>query len=195
MRFLFRYVCIIIVFFISISAHGLNNQQQTLVNNIQKYLNSIDTLTAKFLQVDVNGDSSTGDLYLLRPGKLRWEYHHPIPILVVVNGSLLTYYDQELKQVSHGSANNNLAGFLARKEITFNKDVTVQDVVVKAGTIKIKITQEANSINLIFNEAPIYLKKMEIFDEMGNITSIILSDVKLGVKLDGALFKANQLKK
>ncbi len=176
-------------------AYGLSSQQQSLLQNIEKYLNGITTLTAKFLQIDATGESSTGDLYILRPGKLRWEYHQPIPILVVVNGSLLSYYDQELKQTSHGSSNNNLVGFLARKNISFNQDVVVKDVILKSGAIKVKINQAAHNINLIFNDKPIYLKKMEIFDEMGNITSIALSEITHGIKLDPALFKANQLKK
>jgi outer membrane lipoprotein-sorting protein len=194
------YLKVIIIFLLlQAQALALSPAQEMWVRNIEQYLNGINTLTAEFLQIDVMGEPSTGNLYLSRPGKLRWEYHKPVPILVVINGSLLTYYDQELKQTSHGSAHNNLIGFLARQNIAFNKDVLVQNATLKFGVITLEIRQTAkdrkDKINLIFNEQPLYLKKMEIIDEMGNITSIVLSKIKYGSKLDPELFRANQLKK
>jgi outer membrane lipoprotein-sorting protein len=171
--------------------------QASIVNNIEKYLNNIDSLTADFMQVDASGESSTGILYILRPGKLRWQYNPPVPILIVVNDSLLTYYDFELKQVSNSSAAGNMIGFLARKNISFSKDVKVTDVITNAGTVRLNISQLAKErnekINLIFNQDPIFIKKIEIIDDAGNFTSISLSNIKYGAKIDPKLFYANQL--
>jgi outer membrane lipoprotein-sorting protein len=183
----------LVIFFITCPLFA----QASVIDNIEKYLNNISSLTADFIQIDASGESSTGILYILRPGKLRWQYHPPVPILIVVNDSLLTYYDFELKQVSNASAANNMIGFLARKNISFTKDVKVTDIIANAGSIRINLTQLAKDrnekINLIFNQDPILIKKIEIIDEAGNFTSITLNNVKYGVKIDPKLFYANQL--
>jgi outer membrane lipoprotein-sorting protein len=120
-----------------------------------------------------------------------------VPILLIVNGSLLTYYDQELDQTSHSSAHNNLIGVLARKNIKFDGDLIVKNITLKAKIITLEIVQRAkdrkDKINLIFNEKPLNIKKIEIIDELGNITSIILNKLQFGLKLDNKLFKTSTL--
>ena len=64
------------------------------------YLNRIDTLKSRFIQVSSNGAYAEGDLYLDRPGRMRFEYDPPHPALLIANGVTLLYYDRELKQAT-----------------------------------------------------------------------------------------------
>lgn len=202
---IFRLLLYIFCFLLSSSpsyAAEDNNHNSSFVikealYNIEKYLNNISSLTADFIQIDSNGESSIGILSVLRPGKLRWQYNHPVPILIVVNDSLLTYYDFELKQVSHASATNNMIGFLAKKNISFSKDFIINDIVNSAGNIRLYLSQfqqdRNEKINLIFNQNPIFIKKIEILDEYGNLTSISLNNIKYGININPKIFNANQL--
>ena len=78
----------------------LSPEERRTVSQAERYLNDIKTLQARFIQESSNGGVAQGRIYLSRPGKLRFEYDPPTPILIVSSGLVVTYYDRELEQVS-----------------------------------------------------------------------------------------------
>lgn len=162
------------------------------ITRIEYYLNNITTLTADFLQIAPSGEVSTGRFFLSRPGKLRWEYNPPVPILILVNGSLITYYDSELKQASYVSATSNLAAFLTKRNIQFSGDISITDTHKTAGIMRISIIQkekkEEGELTLVYNSEPVQLKKIEVIDASGQLTTLTLSNIHYKEKLDNALF-------
>src|SRR5271170_2918938 len=92
----------------------LAETQDEIAGKVEDYLNGIKTMQADFLQIAPSGDESTGKFYLSRPGKIRWEYESPSRILIIVSGSLVSYYDYGLNQVSYTPSGSSLAEFLAR---------------------------------------------------------------------------------
>ena len=63
---------------------------------VQSYLKSITSLRAQFQQVAPNRQVSAGTMSLQKPGKLRFEYTPPTPILVVSDGTVITLIDYDL---------------------------------------------------------------------------------------------------
>jgi outer membrane lipoprotein-sorting protein len=56
-------------------------------------LRAITTLKADFTQTDRNGQRVSGTLTLKRPGRIRFQYAPGVPILIVSDGSALTFID------------------------------------------------------------------------------------------------------
>lgn len=193
---LFIRTLLVITFYFSTLAHAAMPNADKLsaadIAHIENYLNSITTLKASFLQIAPDGNTSTGTFYLSRPGKLRWEYNPPTPILIVANGSLITYYDSELKQASYISSKSSLAAFLTRKDIRFSGDVEITKSSISAGLMRISIIQKGKKdegeLTLIYETMPLALKKMEVIDASGQLTSITLSDLHYNIMLDNSLF-------
>ena len=52
-------------------AFALTDAESALVKKAETYLNGIGTLKARFTQVNADGSSHEGDLYISRPGKMR----------------------------------------------------------------------------------------------------------------------------
>ncbi|HSR72204.1 MAG TPA: outer membrane lipoprotein carrier protein LolA, partial [Kiloniellales bacterium] len=50
------------------------------------YLNGIESFEARFLQVSSDGGIAEGDVVVDRPGKLRFDYDPPVPVLIIANG-------------------------------------------------------------------------------------------------------------
>ncbi|MBO6730186.1 MAG: outer membrane lipoprotein carrier protein LolA, partial [Maricaulis sp.] len=63
---------------------------------INAYLNSIDTMRARFLQISPNGAPIQGLLSMDRPGRLRFEYDDPSPITVIADGTTVAIEDSAL---------------------------------------------------------------------------------------------------
>src|SRR5579883_2132447 len=53
------------------------------LDKVSAYLNSIRTLKSNFVQLGPNGDLAEGEFDLSKPGKLRFAYNPPSPILIV----------------------------------------------------------------------------------------------------------------
>ncbi|MDW8444454.1 MAG: outer membrane lipoprotein carrier protein LolA [Acetobacteraceae bacterium] len=68
---------------------------------LEAYLDGIRTLTARFVQVDARGGTATGRLWLSRPGRMRFEYDPPSPILLVADGTFVIFHDRSVMQTTH----------------------------------------------------------------------------------------------
>jgi outer membrane lipoprotein-sorting protein len=164
------------------------------VNEIEKYLNNITTLSSSFTQVAPNGTISSGRFFLSRPGKIRWQYDPPVPQLIVANDGVLAYYDFELDEVSHVSMDRNVAGLLARANIELlDDDMVIGHYLEEANTVKLNVYRRDNAddgkITMVFSDNPMVLKKLEIEDATKQVTNISLNNVQFGIALEDSLFK------
>ncbi len=171
--------------------------ERQAVRDVERYINDIDTLVADFTQTSPDGTVGYGRLFLKRPGKIRWQYEPPIPLLIVVNGPVLVYQDFELDQVSHLSSDQNLMALLARDNLQFGRDVVVQEVEVSSGTIRMTIESPAEeddgTLTLIMQADPVEIRKLEVRDPTGQLTIISLNNLRYGQSLQNDLFEVETL--
>lgn len=59
------------------------------LNHISTYLDELDNLAGTFLQIDQQGNSSTGRFLMKRPGLMRFDYDPPQKLKVVADGKWL----------------------------------------------------------------------------------------------------------
>ena len=86
----------------------------------EAYLNGLITLQARFVQLDSSGEATTGTLLVKRPGRLRFEYDPPTPILLVSPGSDLIYYDRDLKTATRLDWEDTPAWFLLADRVSLS---------------------------------------------------------------------------
>lgn len=163
------------------------------VRCVEAYLNRLDTVRARFLQVSSDGTYSEGDLYLSRPGRLRIEYDPPMPVLIVANGRHLIYHDRKLEQVTYLGLDSTPVGILIGETIALSGRLTVTRLERGAKVLRVTVirTQDplAGSITLVLGEAPMQLRKWIIRDAQGVTTTVSLFDIRFGVPLNPALFE------
>ncbi len=158
---------------------------------VQAYLNDIKSLKATFIQQAPDGQVSEGTLSLQRPGKLRFEYQPDVPLLVVADGSTLTFIDYDIKQVTRWPISDTPLGVLVAKSIDLDGklDVTTS---VNAGEIKVKVVdpkrKDEGFITLIFEDKPLALKAWEVTDAQGFETRVTLVNSVYNTALDSKLF-------
>jgi outer membrane lipoprotein-sorting protein len=79
---------------------------------VQAHLRAVNTMTANFSQTDAKGRTLTGTLQLKRPGRIRFEYGRGVNVLLVADGSRLTFIDYEVGQKSSWKLNETPLGLL-----------------------------------------------------------------------------------
>lgn len=170
----------------------LSAEEKKRVNEVEEYLSSINTIVADFVQIAPSGEYTSGTFQLKRPGKMRWEYDPPTPILMVADGDFLVFYDYELEQESYIPMDSTLAGFLAREEIRFGRDVVIVEFKKGPGSLRIALVQrkkpDEGKLTLEFSTEPLQLRNMLVKDAVGQETTVALNNARYGMELDDKLF-------
>jgi outer membrane lipoprotein-sorting protein len=162
------------------------------VDRVEAYLNSIKTLSARFLQVDSAGNVTHGQLYMRRPGRLRFEYDAPSPLLLVADGVWLILHDKELDQVNRFPLYETPLGVLVDDPVNLREKVEVVEVEESAGVLRLKVIDrelpDEGWMGITFTEPPLLLRQWRIKDTQGGITALSLTDIRANRKLDAELF-------
>ena len=87
-----RIITFLLTFALSVYAVAVSAQQLTLPQ-ISDYLNQLQTAQGGFTQVNGDGTLSTGQIYIKRPGRIRFEYNPPEESLVLATGGQLAIFD------------------------------------------------------------------------------------------------------
>ena len=174
-----------------LSDEQLAKQHQT-IERVERYLSGLTTITADFTQIAPDGALTGGKFFLMRPGKMRWQYNPPTPILMVANGTELVYYDYELEQVSYIPLDSTLIGFMAQEVIRFDKTVGIIALENKHDAIRITLAQRdkptEGELTLEFSDKPLLIRKMVVRDATNQVTTVSLNNATFGAKLDKKMF-------
>jgi outer membrane lipoprotein-sorting protein len=171
--------------------------QDTLeLQRIAAYLNNIRTMTARFQQFASNRTSS-GRLWVARPGRMRFEYDPPTQIALLADAQSVYYWDKELNQTSKYELRQTPAWFFLRDPISFGGDVAVTRFERAGGIIRVTLVERARadlgSLTLVFHEKPLALVQWIVVDQQGRTTTLSLYDTQFGVALDPGMFQYGSL--
>ena len=171
----------------------LTPQDNLELQRVAAYLNGIRTMTARFQQYAANGAISAGHLWVARPGRMRFEYDPPNPILLIADTFYVYYYDKELNQMQQVGLKSTPAWFLLRDPVSFGPDIIVTRFEREANLVRITVVERAQpdqgSLTMTFTENPLALRQWTVVDQQRKTTSIVLSDVQFGMALDPRLFQ------
>jgi len=174
-------------------AATLSTTQQAEVTQIEEYLNGIHTLASAFEQVSGEGNVATGKLYLSRPGRVRFEYDAPVPVLLVADGRDIHYYDRELQQVSDFRIESTPASFLLRDKIALSGGVTLTRYDHQPGVIRLTFVEtsepDQGSVTLALTDRPLELRQWTVVDAQQKRVTVTLTDPHYGAAVDPKLFQ------
>src|SRR5215831_6153329 len=78
----------------------LTPQDTADLQRVAAYLSSIRTMYARFQQVSAGGGTAAGQLWMARPGRMRFEYDPPSPVLLLADMFYVYYVDKQLAEMS-----------------------------------------------------------------------------------------------
>jgi outer membrane lipoprotein carrier protein len=167
--------------------------------DLKKFVDGVTTLTAEFKQVqsDEKGKvltTSTGRMWLSRPGRFRWAYETPYKQLMVCDGKKLWMYDPDLSQVTVRAAGEALLGTpaaLLSQRSTLSDQFTLEDG-GSQGTIRV-VRLKPKSGDSDFKAIELSLKdgipqRMKFLDQLGGTSTISFSNVDTDSHPEESLF-------
>jgi outer membrane lipoprotein-sorting protein len=160
---------------------------------LSRYLNALTTAQAGFTQINADGTIATGQLYIQRPGRVRFEYAPPDDNLVMAGGGQVAVFDAKSNQPPEQYP-------LSRTPLSLILDQTVdlardrmvvghrEDGPSTRVTARDPDYPETGTIELVFTAEPTQLRQWIITDETGGQTTVILGDMTVGGALPPSLF-------
>lgn len=138
--------------------------------------------------------SSTGLIYLNRPGKFRWVYKTPDPQTIVADGKNLWIYDEDLEQVTIKPMTSSMSSapiaILTRKQSPDAQFVVQQLTSKVSGLDWFQLTPRKASKDFKMVQLGLDnngIRQMVMYDQLGQKTMIQLN-TKTNVPIKGSTF-------
>ena len=180
---------------IAVSAQAQSGQAQ-----LEHFLTSTKTLQARFEQKVFDEEryeisSSSGAVFIKKPGRFRWDYRGDNVQTIVADGEEISIYDPDLLQVTIrplDTALGNTPAHLLISTDPLEDSFLVQEDIQKGKYhwVELKPRQK----NATFTSARIGLlegniQTVQMLDNFGQLTELTFSQVKRNLVLKDGLFK------
>lgn len=173
-------------------AAALTAQDRADLARIEAYLNGLPPLKAHFLQVAPDGGVSEGTAWVQRPGRMRFQYSPPTPLLLVAGHGLFVFFDRQLRQTTNIPLDSTPLGLLLRENLRLAGDVTVTGIERLPGQIQVTMVRTGSpgdgSLTLVFADQPLALRQWVVLDAQRQETRVTLYNVELGGTFDQSMF-------
>ena len=182
--------CIFIIFIFSTVVALSENQIST---RIKHYIVNMRTLQANFSQINDTGDIMTGNVYLKKPGKIRFSYDHPHNLQIVSKQQAILIFDP--KSTGSGPLTYPLSstplGFLIGNdfEALINENGEIFELDDK---IFLELQNLQYRLIIKFKKNPVSLVGWEFKNQMGETVSILLNNIKTNDYMSDEIFKTEK---
>jgi outer membrane lipoprotein-sorting protein len=191
-----RIIYIIFAAALALYAGAVSAQPLTLAQ-ISGYLNQLETAQGGFTQINQDGTLSTGQIYIKRPGRIRFEYNPPAESMVIAGGGQVAVFDPRSNTGpdQYPLSRTPLSIILAQDvDLERARMVTnvVSDEVSTTVTAQDPDNPNYGSIQMVFTASPIELRQWIVTDDLGTETTVILNDLVSGGSINDILFNIQQ---
>jgi outer membrane lipoprotein-sorting protein len=177
-------------------AHAkVSKKDAKTVARISKHFASVPTMMGEFVQFGPNGEQTGGRFFIKRPGKVRFDYTKPSPILVKADGKTVGIHNRKLKTWDFFPLSKTPLKLLLSNRIDVN-DKSIKSVTTEQDLTTVVLGNKSvfgnSKITLMFDPKSFDLRQWTITDNQGKDTSVMIFNVQRNVKLNKRLFHMDQ---
>jgi outer membrane lipoprotein-sorting protein len=176
------------------NASQFDMRQRALVERVSAYLSNMRTLVGEFRQVAPDGTRTNGDFYLMKPGRVRFDYNAPSPIELIADGRSVAVRDRVLASQDLYPISQTPLRFLLADRIDLLRDTNLvavygDDVFVTVVIEERQIIQGKYRLMLMFGTKDYQLKQWTVTDPQGFDTTVAVFNLDPNTKPDPELFR------
>ncbi|MEJ6746763.1 MAG: outer membrane lipoprotein carrier protein LolA [Yoonia sp.] len=169
------------------AAQGLSLDQ------VSAYLNGLQTAQGGFTQINADGTLSTGQIYIKRPGRIRFEYNAPDNSLVMAGGGQVAIFDPRSNNgPDRYPLNQTPLKIILERNVDLARASMVTGHTSDGTTTTVTAQDPAHpqygNIQMVFTANPVELRQWIVTDEVGSQTTMILNDLVRGGRINDIKF-------
>lgn len=162
------------------------------LEKVSTYLNGIRSLEGGFVQIAATGDISQGRFYLVKPGKLRFEYQAPSPLLIVCDGRTFAVFNKKLGTVDRYPLSSLPLDLFLGDKVDLKRNDSIVRLQRQPGTLVIEARTAKNrskpNIAITFSYPNLELRQWTVIDDQGQPTTVALRELQSGTNPSAQLF-------
>jgi outer membrane lipoprotein-sorting protein len=175
-------------------ASNLEPAQRALVDKISAYLSGVQMLSGDFSQIGPDHKQTTGQFYIQKPGKVRFEYDPPVPIDIVADGQSVVVRDRKLATQDLYPLSQTPLRFLLADRIDLLRDTNVVGVYADPIYVSVAIEEKqaligTSKLLMMFDSKDLKLKQWTVTDPQGYDTTIAISNLDSNKRPDPNMFR------
>jgi len=167
-----------------------------LLDQASTALTKARTAMGQFVQTNPDGSVMTGSFALRRPGRVRFDYDDPVPVLIVSDGATVAMYDHELETVDRIPISATPLQLILSRKLEISEDIEIIDIRRADTQIGIEVRDASGEmegqLTLIFNADDFALQGWLAMDSMGETTWVSLEQVRTNMRTDPGLFRLDE---
>lgn len=172
---------------------GAVSAQQLSLAQISNYLNQLQTAQGGFTQINSDGTLFTGQIFIKRPGRIRFEYNAPSDSMVMASGGQLAVFDARSNTgPERFPLNQTPLNIILAPNVDLERESMVTNLVSDGTTTTVTAQDPDNpnfgSLQMVFTGNPVELRQWVVTDELGTETTVILNDLISGGALRDIMF-------
>lgn len=156
--------------------------REELIAEVNNALTRLKQFSAKFTQTDQNGQSVSGTLTVLRPGRLRFDYNPPSALKIIADGNNVAVIDERLGTRDLYAIGLTPLKFLLSRSIDLGREFKINDIRLDPDRLVLEADDSAtfggsSHILLGFDRKTLLLKSWTVTDPQGYSVTIKLSQI------------------
>ncbi|UGY11186.1 outer membrane lipoprotein carrier protein LolA [Phyllobacterium pellucidum] len=159
---------------------------------IANKFSGVKTLTGSFVQFGPRGDQTEGTFYIERPGKIRFNYNKPSPIRVISDGQSVVINNRKLDTWDLYPLSKTPLKLLLSDSIDLSGG-KVKSVKEEPDMTTIVLGDKSifgnSTITMMFDPKTSDLRQWTITDAQGLDTTVMITNVRTGVRFADDMFK------
>ncbi|QRG08202.1 outer-membrane lipoprotein carrier protein LolA [Xanthobacter dioxanivorans] len=169
---------------------------RSTIDRVTNYYNSVQALSGNFTQIDPDGSRRTGDFYMQKPGRVRFEYDPPSPVELISNGQSVAVRDRKLNTQDITPLSQTPLRFLLAEQIDLATDPHVTGVFQDDNFVSVVMQEQVPMIGtyrliILFDTKTSALKQWIVTDPQGYDTQVTLTNAQVNKRPDPKLFVIN----
>jgi outer membrane lipoprotein-sorting protein len=178
------------------SSSAFDPRQRALADKASQYLSNVHVMSGEFIQIGPDGRQSKGQFYVLKPGRVRFDYALPAQVDIVADGTSVVIRDRKLATQDVYPLSQTPLRFLLSDRIDLLKDTTVTGIYADETYVTIVVEESQALIGksrlmMMFGAKDFALKQWVVTDPQGYDTTVAISNLNSTRRPDPNLFRVD----
>jgi len=176
------------------NSNSLEPKQRALVDRVSTYLSTVQIMSGRFAQIGPDGRQTTGQFYVQKPGRVRFDYDPPAYLDIIADGSSVVVRDRRLGTQDSYALSQTPLRFLLSDRIDLVRDANVTGVYADNQYVTVVVEERqllvgTSRLMMMFGAKDFALKQWVVTDPQGYDTSVALSNLDTTRRPDPNLFR------
>ena len=162
------------------------------LSEISRYLNGLQTVQGDFTQINADGTISTGQVYIHRPGRVRFEYKGDNTLMLASGGKVAVFDRKSNQGYQEFPLSQTPLSIILAPNVNLGQARMVTAHAERDNATLVTAQDPAHpeygNIQMVFTANPTELRQWVVTDDAGRKTTVILGEMAKGAAIPASKF-------